>query len=48
MGHSSINVTMDTYGHLMKTVNQESAKRLDVITFKENGDFSGEKKLAGL
>ena len=39
MGHSSINVTMDTYGHLMKTVNQESAKRLDVTIFEGNGDF---------
>ena len=45
MGHSSINVTMDTYGHLMNTVNQESAKRLDSTVFKTNGDiletFSG-------
>lgn len=39
MGHSSINVTMDTYGHLMKAVNQESAKRLDTTIFKRNGDF---------
>lgn len=37
MGHSSINVTMDVYGHLMNTVNQESAKRLDSVVFKENG-----------
>jgi len=36
MGHSSIKVTMDTYGHLMKTVNQESAKRLDRAIFEEN------------
>jgi integrase len=52
MGHSSINVTMDTYGHLMKTVNQESARRLDLTIFKENGDFletfSGERKLNAL
>jgi hypothetical protein len=39
MGHSSINVTMDTYGHLMNTVNQESAKRLDLTVFEKNGDF---------
>ena len=39
MGHSSINVTMDTYGHLMKTVNKESAKRLDMTIFKQTGDF---------
>lgn len=48
MGHSSINVTMDIYGHLMNTVNQESAKRLDSTIFKGNGDnletFSGKKK----
>ncbi|MBN2062555.1 MAG: site-specific integrase [Deltaproteobacteria bacterium] len=37
MGHSSINVTMDVYGHLMNTVNQESAKRLDTVIFKESG-----------
>jgi integrase len=28
MGHSSINVTMDIYGHLMDTVNQKAACRL--------------------
>jgi integrase len=28
MGHSSINVTMDTYGHLMNTVNRDAASRL--------------------
>jgi integrase len=38
MRHSSIIVTMDTYGHLMNTVNQESAKRLDSTVFEENGD----------
>lgn len=37
MGHSSINVTMDTYGHLMNTVNQEWAKRLDSTVFEQNG-----------
>jgi integrase len=39
MGHSSINVTMDTYGHLMKTVNRESARKLDTAIFKQTGDF---------
>ena len=34
MGHSSINVTMDTYGHLMKPVNQEASRRLDKIVGK--------------
>jgi integrase len=28
MGHSSITVTMDTYGHLMNTVNRDAAIRL--------------------
>ena len=28
LGHSSINVTMDIYGHFMETVNQKAASRL--------------------
>jgi len=28
MGHSSIKITMDTYGHLMKEVNQKAASKL--------------------
>lgn len=43
MGHSSINVTMDTYGHLMNPVNREASKKLDEAVFKENGD-SKEKR----
>ena len=39
MGHSSINVTMDTYGHLMNTVNREAAKRLEKAVFQGNGDI---------
>ncbi|SPD72615.1 Phage integrase family protein [uncultured Desulfobacterium sp.] len=39
MGHSSINVTMDTYGHLMNPVNREASKRLDETVFKKSGDF---------
>lgn len=27
MGHSSITVTMDTYGHLMNTVNRDAASK---------------------
>ncbi|MFO7783393.1 MAG: tyrosine-type recombinase/integrase [Desulfatiglandales bacterium] len=38
MGHSSINVTMDVYGHLMNTVNQTAARRLDSAVFEKNGD----------
>ena len=33
MGHASINVTMDTYGHLMKDVNKEAASRLGNAIF---------------
>lgn len=39
MGHASINITMDTYGHLMKSVNQDAAKRLDEAVFGESGDI---------
>lgn len=39
MGHSSIKVTMDTYGHLMKAVNREASRRLDRVVFGENGDL---------
>ena len=38
MGHSSIKVTMDTYGHLMEKVNPEASKRLDETVFGKNGD----------
>lgn len=38
MGHSSINVTMDTYGHLMNPVNKQASARLDQTVFQENGD----------
>jgi hypothetical protein len=48
MGHSSINVTMDTYGHLMKAVNQDAVKRLDAAVFWQNGDFLGTSKGKGL
>ncbi len=41
MEHSSINVTLDTYGHIMNTINHESAKRLDSPIFQENGDNLG-------
>jgi hypothetical protein len=33
-----INVTMDTYGHLMKAVNREASRRLDKAVFGKNGD----------
>jgi len=38
LGHSSINVTMDIYGHLMETVNHEAAGELGKTVL-------GEKKI---
>jgi len=37
MGHASIKVTMDTYGHLMKDVNKEAASRLGNAIFEQDG-----------
>lgn len=37
MGHSSINITMDIYGHLMETINQKSAKRLGATILGQYG-----------
>ncbi|MBW2062760.1 MAG: tyrosine-type recombinase/integrase [Deltaproteobacteria bacterium] len=45
MGHSSINVTMDTYGHLMNPVNREASGRLDTAIFGEDGDFLETKRI---
>ena len=39
MGHSKINTTLDVYGHLMNTVNNEAAQRLEIAVFGKNGDF---------
>ena len=36
MGHSSINITMDTYGHLINTVNWEASNRLDRAIFGQS------------
>jgi integrase len=33
MGHSSITVTMDIYGHLLKDSNPEAAARTDALIF---------------
>ena len=48
MGHSSINVTMGTYGHLLKAVNRDTAKGLDEAVFGKGGDFLETKKGKGL
>lgn len=37
MGHSSITVTMDTYGHLMDNVNKDAAIRLGKAIFRSDG-----------
>jgi len=50
MGHSSIKITFDTYGHLMKNVNEEAANRLGEAIFGEDGSkmvAGNEKGLAG-
>ncbi len=38
MGHSSINVTMIVYGHLMDAVNQDAASRLGKIALGKTGN----------
>jgi len=37
MGHSSINVTYDIYGHLMKDTNQKAASKLGNAIFEVDG-----------
>lgn len=37
MGHSNPTVTLNTYAHLMKPVNQESARRLENAVFERSG-----------
>ncbi len=43
LGHASIQTTLDRYGHLIKEVNTEQAKKLDsILGFVEySGSFSG-------
>jgi integrase len=36
MGHSSISVTMDVYGHLMEGINVLATERLDATLFGES------------
>ena len=47
MGHSSINVTMDIYGHLMKAVNQDSPTKLEKMLFgdHEEGNLENGNKM---
>jgi hypothetical protein len=39
MGHASINITMDVYGHLMKNVNSEAPLKLQNAIFEKNRDI---------
>ncbi len=45
MGHSSIKITMDVYGHLMQVANREAADSLAHSVFSDNE--SGSKHLRG-
>lgn len=38
LGHHSINVTMDVYGHLMETVNTQAPQRLEATVLGKNGE----------
>jgi integrase len=37
MGHSSIRITLDIYGHLLKDTNPEAAERTDRLVFGTDG-----------
>jgi len=49
LGHSSIKVTVDTYGHLVPGSNREAVDKLDdvqpVATPAQPGAFEAEKKV---
>lgn len=40
LGHSSIQVTLDTYGHLFEGLNEAAADRLDAALLRTPADFS--------
>ena len=46
LGHSSIQVTMDIYGHLMKPVNNEEAVKLRATLFSSKNEATGSKMVA--
>ena len=46
MGHSSINVTMDVYGHLMTKVNVKSANKLAKTVFGDDASETSSKSVA--
>ncbi len=48
MGHSSMKVTMDPYGHVMNSVNEEAATRLRSIVFGEGSSNRVAEKKKGV
>ena len=46
LGHSSIQITFDIYGHLMKPVNNEEAIKLRATLFENKNQKSGSKMVA--
>ncbi len=48
MGHSSIKVTGDRYAHLLPSVGQEAAKRLERTVFKSGGSLVEESNTKGV
>jgi hypothetical protein len=46
LGHSSIQTTMDIYGHLMKPVNNEEAVKLRATLFGSKKEDDGSKMVA--
>lgn len=48
LGHHSIQITVDTYGHLVPGGNRQAVDKLDDVGAKEAGDFSqsGSKMVA--
>lgn len=36
LGHSSIGITMDTYSHVLKELQQDAANRLNMVFCKKN------------
>jgi integrase len=47
LGHSSIQMTFDVYGHLIEKTNQESATKLEESVFKNNRSQNGHKNQKG-
>jgi integrase len=38
LGHSSIQITLDTYSHVLPGMQKESAAKLDAMLFKQDED----------